>query len=327
MLFFAACFLGALILGVPWCISRMYYRHDRTLNTTKYVYFWYLAFFFVLIGIVVPIVRKVWLYLRISKRSPLDGLATIGLFVFSSVPLAVLTVTTLVLLRKKCFDVYKVFHFSVGVSIILLGSRVRYRGEIDDSAPIKIGNHTSFYDYLFASHAMGSKPWNIVAGINLRKNKPTVWDRCIAASIGKIVEEYSISIDRSDKESRISVSRQMINELDAGKNVMIFPEGTRTLKEAIRQRILLQKFHDGPFRIAWSTGRSIQPIVFDWPVMLRGKGDDWWGLHPGVIDATYLPVFDPKDYASAEELKNACWKAMHDVLLNSKKVQTFLKQM
>ena len=327
MLFSVACFLAALIVGVPWIIGKIWKNSDRTINTTKYIYFGYLAFFLILIGIIVPLFRKAWLYLRISKRSPLDGLATILLGIVSCVPLLILSAATLFLLKKKYVDVYKVFHFSIAVSIVLMGSWVRYHGRKDPAARITVFNHTGWPDYFFGSLSMGTAPWTIVAGINLRKETPTFWDKCIAHSIGKIVERYAISIDRKDSQSRASTARKIIQALDSGINVALFPEGGRTPKSKIRQGVLLQEFHEAIFRIAFEKGVLIQPVVFDWPVMLRGKGDDWWGIHPGKIDVTYVPSFDPKDYENPEELKAACWKAMHEVLASSKKVQTFLKQM
>ena len=175
---------------------------------------------------------------------------------------------------------------------------------------------------------MDTDPWNIVAGINLRHNKPTFGDRFIAATVGKLVEEYAIAIDRGSKASTQSSARRTIEEIDNGKNIAIFPEGTRLTKARIKKdHVLLGEFKNGAFKIAWNRKMCIQPVVLDWPVIWRGKGDDWWGIHPTRIDVHYLEIVDPNDFETCEEFKNACWHAMHAKLKKSKKVRAFLKQL
>ncbi len=321
------CYLGFLIILVPWIISK-YFFNGHSLQTSQYVFLGILAFLFLLIGIVIPYVKKIMHFLGIPDHANLlDGLLTILLIIFSGPFLLILCVLTLPALRMKSLYAYRywIFHISVSIAIILLLARTRQYGKRDQKAKIIIANHTSPLDYLLISLFMGTSPWNIVAGINLRINKPTFADRIIAATIGKMVEDYSISIDRTSEASKQNTARRIMEELENKKNIAIFPEGTRTPKKTIEQKhTLLQEFQNGAFRIAWGKGIPIQPLVFDWPVIWRGKGDDWWGVHPCRIDAYFLPAVEPTNFRDMEEFKKACWDAMEEQLKKSEKIKLFL---
>ncbi len=322
------CFLGFLSV-TPWMIGRFVFNAHSSLHTTQYIFEGILAFLFLVIAIIVPYMRKIMHFLGIPDRANLlDGVATLLLIVISGVPLLVLCLLTLPAMQMESLRAYRyrIYHFSVSIAIILIGAWTRHHGARDLKSKIVIANHTSPLDYLLISLFMGVRPWNIVAGINLRTNKPTFADKIIAATIGKIVEDYAISIDRSSETSKQSTGRRMIEEIENGKNIAIFPEGTRTPKEVIeRKHVLLQDFQNGIFKIAWGKQISIQPLVFIWPVIWRGKGDDWWGVHPCRIDAYFLRSIDPKDFTTMEDFKKACWEKMEEQLKSSKKIRQFLQ--
>jgi 1-acyl-sn-glycerol-3-phosphate acyltransferase len=314
---------------VPLLIARYVFNAHHSVSTTQYIFGGILAFFFLVIGIIVPYTRKIMHFLGIPDHAnKIDGLWTILLIIISGPFILILSVATRELLRIERLQKhrYQIFNFSVSVAIFLLGVRIRHYGNRDSSAKIVIANHTSPLDYLLISLYMGTSPWNVVAGINLRTNKPTIADKIIAATIGKLVEEYAISIDRTNATSRENAVRRMVEELESGKNIAIFPEGTRTPKKKIREgHILLQEFQRGAFKTAWDKQIPIQPFVFDWPVMWKGKGDDWWGIHPSKIDVYFLPSITPIDFETIEDFKKACWNSMFAQLEKSKKVQEFLK--
>lgn len=322
-------FLGFLIIVVPLIIARYVFNAHHSVHTTQYIFLGILAFFFLVIGIIAPYTRKIMHFLGIPDHAnKIDGLWTVLLIVISGPFILILSIVTLLLLRTRRLQKhrYKIFNFAVQVAIFLLGARTKHHGSRDPLAKIVIANHTSPLDYLLISLYMGTKPWNVVAGINLHTNKPTFADKVIAATIGKIVKDYAISVDRTSKASRESTVRRMIEELESGKAIAIFPEGTRTPKNKIKEEhILLQEFKRGAFKTAWDTQTPIQPLVFDWPVQWRGKGDDWWGIHPSKIDVYFLPSIRPTDFETIEDFTNACWKSMLRQLEQSKKVQEFLK--
>ncbi len=324
------CFLGCLIILVPLIIGTVFFDTQHSINTTKYVLLGILAFLFLVIGIIVPYTRKVMHFLGIPDRANiLDGLTTIGLIPIWIIFLIPLTLITLVLLRIESLRKYQywIFYHSALIALFLLGVRVRLHGKMDLEALLKIGNHTSPIDYLLSIFFALLNPWNIIAGINLRRNKKSLEDKIVRWTIGKIVEEHSISVDRNDWSSKTGAARKIMSAIRNGLYVANFAEDGRTPKEMIlNEGVILRDFKDGMFRIAFDEGILIQPVVFDWPVTWRGKGDEWWGIHVGFIDIYYLPSIDPKNFSCFEELKKACWDAMHEQLINSKNVQRFLSK-
>lgn len=64
-----------------------------------------------------------------------------------------------------------------------------------------------------------------------------------------------IVVKRSDARSRGQSFDRMVEWIDRGASIMIFPEGTRTRTGE------LQRFRNGAFRLALETGRPIQPLA------------------------------------------------------------------
>jgi 1-acyl-sn-glycerol-3-phosphate acyltransferase len=335
---------------VPLIIARYVFDAHHSIDTTQYIFGGILAFFFLVIGIIAPYTRKIMHFLGIPDHAnKIDGLWTVLLIVVSGPFILILSIVTLLLLRTRRLQKhrYKIFNFAVQVAVFLLGARTKHHGGRDPLAKIVIANHTSPLDYLLISLYMGTNPWNVVAGRNLSDNKPKITkeelkklklkkkilaritmigDWLISISIGKLVKDYAISVDRKSKVSRESTVRRMMEELERGTDVAIFPEGTRTPKNKIKEgHILLQEFQRGAFKTAWDKQVPIQPLVFDWPVQWRGKGDDWWGIHPCRIDIYFLSSITPADFETIEDFTNACWNSMFTQLEKSKKVQEFLK--
>jgi len=323
-----AFFLGVLVIGIPLVIERIFWYTSNSIHTTWIVYAICLGFFLVIIGIIIPLVRKFLNYLKITKTNFLDSLATVLMVFVSGIPLVILCFITLTLLKIKVFSIYryKIFNFAIKITLPLIGLFTKFFGKINKEARVMIFNHTSSADYFLACLAMGINPWNIVAGINLAKSKNTFWDKCIAWSIGDIVKKYSIAVDRSNDFSKSKTYRKANEEIQDGKNVAWFPEGGRILKTKIlKDKVILGNFQDGAFKIAWNKKISIQPIVFDWPVIWRGKGEKWWGVHPCTIKVYFLDIIKPENYELFNDFKNTCWLVMEEQLRKSKNVKNFLK--
>ncbi len=326
LIFSGACFIAALIIGTSLMIGKIFYPHGYSMHTTWIVVFSSLAFFLVFLGIFVPIVRRAFKYLKISNVNPFDGLATILIAFVSFFPLIILLFVTYLVLRLSKKPPYRYYYTANSIAVFLIGVWVRYFGKKDDKALIKVLNHTAPLDYLLCTLSVRATRWNVVAGINLKRNKVSTEDKLVSFFLGDIIEKYSIAIDRNDDCSRSSVLRKMIAEAKEGKNVLSFPERGRTPKKDIKNGIILRDFADGPFLVSWSTGIPIQPIVLDFPVIWRGKGDDWWGIRPCIVDIHYLPAVDPKSFKDMQEFKNFCWHEMHKKLCASKRVKKFIEE-
>ena len=319
-------FLAAFIMGIFFLIEKIF-SFRESVNTKIYIFLIYTLFFVVFVGTVVPLMRKIFNYFRISKINPFDALVSILIFIASFFPLFFLSFITIALIRNKKLLKYryKIFNFSVSAALFFLGVRVKFKGTREKSVKLIIANHTSPLDYLLIASAMRTDPWNIVAGINLSKDRRKFFDKMIAWSIGYLVKNYAINVDRKNEVSRGSTIKRMLEELSLGKNVAIFPEGTRTPRRKLKNGILLQNFHNGIFYISWEKKELIQPIVFDFPVIWKGKEDKFFGIHPCKIIIHYLKPVDPKEFDSMQGFKDVCHQEMYKVLKTSKNVKFFLK--
>jgi 1-acyl-sn-glycerol-3-phosphate acyltransferase len=211
--------------------------------------------------------------------------------------------------------------------LFLRGVKINVSGKIIEIAKVMIANHTSDLDYLLLPWAAGIKPYNIMAGINLKENKKTIEDWIIASTIGVIVENYSISVDREDKKSMIVAFLKMMRLIKDGERGLIFPGGTRLLISEIKEGKVLGDFKEGAFTLAWKTKVPIQPVVFDFPAIYHGKEDHRWGVHTCSIDVYYLDIVIPENYQNVDDFQEACHSMMEEKLKSSKKVQNFLKEL
>ncbi len=76
-----------------------------------------------------------------------------------------------------------------------------------------------------------------------------------------------ISINRSDRKSAIASLNQAARHVKDGTSIMIFPEGTRNLKDAI------QSFKKGGFFLAVDAGVPIVPVIINgtWQIMSKDR--------------------------------------------------------
>ena len=103
-------------------------------------------------------------------------------------------------------------------------------------------------------------------------------------------ETYEVldAMDRDDARQSLGVIQDVTKEVMAGRNYVIFPEGTRS-----REGNKIQEFHGGSFRAAVKAKCPVVPVavvdthkVFD----TKGSGTVSCQLH-------YLPPILPEEYA------------------------------
>jgi len=122
-------------------------------------------------------------------------------------------------------------------------------------------------------------------------------------------------VDRDDPESRDQAIEVMVNTLDAGQNICLYPEG------GCKGRRLFHEFKSGAFEVSIRTG---VPIV---PVFLHYEAQDdfeWQGQTlPDRIRQMLFTVnnranyyvfdpLDPKDYADKYAMKAAAYEKYAD---------------
>lgn len=311
-------FLFLLIVVAPLVVEKIFSNTENSVHTTRYILIGYFGFFLVVTGIIFPIMRRM--------KAGVDNLATVLLCMVSAFPLLLLClITNAVMLNKKFKYKYRFINYVSAVAIFLLGVWVGFFGKRDKRAPWVIYNHTSPLDYPFYMLIMGAVPFNIVAGENLWFNKKGLFNWFIAWTIGNLVKNYSISVDRDSYTSRKQVPDKMERERELGKDVGIAPEGGRTPFEELMQGTILRKFKSTVFELAWQRKEAIQPVVLDFPAIWKGKDDSRFGIHPCTVNIHYLKIVHPSDFSNEEAFNAHCWNKIFEKLASSRKVKSFLE--
>lgn len=131
---------------------------------------------------------------------------------------------------------------------------------------------------------------------------------------GLIYKRGSILVDRKDKNSRKQSFAKMKEVLSMGVHMCIYPEGTRNTTDQP-----LREFHDGAFKLALDTQKSLLPsIIFNTKKVLPpGKLFYFW---PSKMELHFLPPVAPTDTDSAESLKQKMFTLMSEYYSKNYKV-------
>lgn len=118
----------------------------------------------------------------------------------------------------------------------------------------------------------------------------------------------SVLVDRKSDKSRKESFQKMKAVLESGLNMCIYPEGTRN-----KTSEPLKHFHDGAFRLALDTGKSIIPgVIFNTRIV--NPADKVFYLMPHKLLVDFLPPIVPKEDDTIETLKARAWKIMNERL-------------
>ena len=119
-----------------------------------------------------------------------------------------------------------------------------------------------------------------------------------------------VPVDRSNREAAIESMRAATEVLRHGLNMVIFPEGTRS----VDGRLLA--FKKGPFHLAMETG---VPVV---PVTILGTAECWpkgtWAMKPGTARLIFHPAVDPATFSDRDALMAAVRKQIASALPEDK---------
>jgi 1-acyl-sn-glycerol-3-phosphate acyltransferase len=113
----------------------------------------------------------------------------------------------------------------------------------------------------------------------------------------------SVLVDRNSDESRRRSFIKMKETLTEGMHMSIYPEGTRN-----RTNDPLKSFHDGAFRLAIETGRSIIPaVIFNTKKVLPVH--KFFYFMPHRLEMHFLSPVSPAN-KTAKELKQEVFELM-----------------
>jgi 1-acyl-sn-glycerol-3-phosphate acyltransferase len=103
-----------------------------------------------------------------------------------------------------------------------------------------------------------------------------------------------VPVERSNRDAAIESVRAAAEVMQHGLNMVIFPEGTRSIDGH------LLPFKKGPFHLAMETG---VPVV---PVTILGTAECWpkgtWAMKPGTATLVFHAPFDPANFTDRDAL-------------------------
>jgi 1-acyl-sn-glycerol-3-phosphate acyltransferase len=127
---------------------------------------------------------------------------------------------------------------------------------------------------------------------------------------GLIYKTGSILVDRKSDASRKESFSKMKDVLNMGLHMCIYPEGTRN-----KTSEPLKSFHNGAFRLALDTGKSIIPaLIFNTRKVL--PADKIFYAMPHRVEIHFLEPIVSLQSETAEELRDRIHKIMSDYYLS-----------
>jgi 1-acyl-sn-glycerol-3-phosphate acyltransferase len=116
-----------------------------------------------------------------------------------------------------------------------------------------------------------------------------------------------VPVERGSRRDAAQASVEAAGDaLRSGLNIVVFPEGTRSLDGR------LSTFKKGPFFLAQQTKAPIVPIAVSGTQNLMRKGSS--AISPGLASIQVLPPIEPEGYETREELLMAVRKVIADAL-------------
>jgi 1-acyl-sn-glycerol-3-phosphate acyltransferase len=210
----------------------------------------------------------------------------------------VVIVAGLLGVRDKPNGVYqRCAHLWARLVCAAAGARIRTRGSLAAGPAVYCGNHVSWFDVLTMAAVVPN--YTFVSKQELA-NIP-IFGRA-ARTVGIIF------IDRRNRKDAFAQYESAAVQVRGGKNVVVFPEGTRGFEYRLRP------FKKGPFVLAISAGVPVVPTVVYGSREVQSKGK--MGIRGGVVTIHFL---DPvpttgMTYDQREELMQVVWQRMAELL-------------
>jgi 1-acyl-sn-glycerol-3-phosphate acyltransferase len=116
-----------------------------------------------------------------------------------------------------------------------------------------------------------------------------------------------VPVERGNRRDAAKASVEAAADaLRSGLHIVVYPEGTRSLDGR------LSTFKKGPFFLAQETQAPIVPIALSGTQTMMRKGS--YAIRPGLARLELLPVIEPSEYETREELMLAVRNAIAEAL-------------
>jgi 1-acyl-sn-glycerol-3-phosphate acyltransferase len=230
---------------------------------------------------------------------PVLRMAIAAIFMVVVIPLAALIVFPWTFITREVKFLYWIGLKIARLALRLTGTKVDLQGldKLDPAGTyIFMSNHVSNLDgaILFAYLPRRT---SILAKKELWRMPVLGWAFTLASLV---------PVERQNREAAIQSIRVAGEVMRKGINMMVFPEGTRSLDGH------LLPFKKGPFHLALETGFPIVPVtmVNTFAMMPKGK----FAASGGTAKVVFHRPIDPREFASREELTQAVENAISRAL-------------
>ncbi len=187
-----------------------------------------------------------------------------------------------------------IFLFLVGCPLKIKGREYFQKGQ----TYIVVSNHNALIDVPVSSPGIpgGNKT---IAKAEMAK----------IPLFGLIYKTGSILVDRKSEKSRRDSLAKMREVLDMGLHMCIYPEGTRNSTSES-----LKPFHDGAFRLALNSGKSIIPMII-FNSRKANPPTKGFFLLPVKLYMDFLPEIKIIPDETVEQLKSRVHETMRNYIL------------
>lgn len=194
----------------------------------------------------------------------------------------------------------------MGIFLPLIGCPLRRKG-LEHFAPgenyIVVCNHNSLMDVPISSPSIpgGNKT---IAKVEMAR----------IPIFGLMYRTGSVLVDRKSESSRKESFDKMKAVLNMGLHMCIYPEGTRNKSDQP-----LKSFHDGAFRLAMATGKSIIPaVIFNTRRVLPANRSFY--LMPHRMYIHFLEPVRIGENDNAQTLKEKVYRLMEEYLIKHQQI-------
>jgi 1-acyl-sn-glycerol-3-phosphate acyltransferase len=203
---------------------------------------------------------------------------------------------------KKTIRFIRYSRVWMGIYLTIVGCPLRIRGREyfrKGQTYIVVSNHNALIDVPVSSPGIpgGNKT---IAKAEMAK----------IPVFGLIYQTGSILVDRENEKSRRDSFVKMREVLDMGLHMCIYPEGTRNTTDEP-----LKSFHDGAFRLAVSSGKSIIPMVI-FNSRRANPPTKGFFLLPVRLYLDFLPEITALPEETVEQLKLRVHEIMKNYILS-----------
>ncbi|RMG28310.1 MAG: 1-acyl-sn-glycerol-3-phosphate acyltransferase [Bacteroidetes bacterium] len=187
--------------------------------------------------------------------------------------------------RSRLMAIYRYNHLWFNIWGKFTGIVMETRGQhlLDPNQTyVFVGNHCNMLDII------------IVGSRILHPFKPLIKKELLYVPVmGIMLSMISVVVDRSSKQSRAMSYQRMLQTLNRGISVLIFPEGTRN-----RTENPLKPFYDGAFKLAIEAQVPIMPgLLLN---VRRMQPVSSFRFYPGKIIFEYLPPIPTEGLTQAD---------------------------